>query len=203
MLQMNLYLFFFFFTLKRWRGTLQMNLYLFYCFFSLWRDDVARCRWICIVLLFFSLWRNEVAHCRWIGMWLTCWVFTDHAICGDLLWSKDRLDVADWSSVVYTMIYCCRDTTWLKAWCVSLGWCDRLKQCLSVMCFTRWAIVAETPPGSRLDVYRIDDVTDWSSVWVWCVLHGELLLQRHHLAQSMCILNTEGSNIFENLSSRV
>lgn len=27
--------------------------------------------------------------------------------------------------------------------------------------------------------------------------------QRHHLAQSMCILNTEGSNIFENLTSKV
>ncbi|KAL8605203.1 hypothetical protein ACOMHN_031144 [Nucella lapillus] len=28
------------------------------------------------------------------------------------------------------------------------------------------------------------------------------VMERHHLAQSMCILNTEGSNIFENLSSR-
>lgn len=30
-----------------------------------------------------------------------------------------------------------------------------------------------------------------------------IILQRHHLAQSMCILNTEGSNIFENLTSKV
>ncbi|XP_070198200.1 cGMP-dependent 3',5'-cyclic phosphodiesterase-like isoform X2 [Littorina saxatilis] len=28
------------------------------------------------------------------------------------------------------------------------------------------------------------------------------VMERHHLAQSMCILNTEGSNIFENLSSK-
>ncbi|KAK7503866.1 hypothetical protein BaRGS_00004989, partial [Batillaria attramentaria] len=28
------------------------------------------------------------------------------------------------------------------------------------------------------------------------------VMERHHLAQSMCILNTEGSNIFENLTSR-
>lgn len=28
------------------------------------------------------------------------------------------------------------------------------------------------------------------------------IMQRHHFAQSMCILNTEGCNIFENLSSR-
>ncbi|XP_076446351.1 cGMP-dependent 3',5'-cyclic phosphodiesterase-like [Babylonia areolata] len=28
------------------------------------------------------------------------------------------------------------------------------------------------------------------------------VMERHHLAQSMCILNTEGSNLFENLSSK-
>ena len=97
-------------------------------------------------------------------------------------------------------------------WLCSCMWDFMIQRCMTQAC-----AVSETPPGSEYVRFYDSEMHDtsmccfrdttWLRVceisWFRDAWHKHVLFQRHHLAQSMCILNTEGSNIFENLSSRV